>query len=136
MPKRRRVAVPGERVNGVKRCRWRHGAVVAAALVLALALAMPAAAARIETFDHAYGSATAIGPGSYSPEITSGVLNITYFGGVDATGAALAATTAIGDPSDVFPGGRLDLAPAVGGAERARVPHVVRRLAGMGERSA
>ncbi|MDP1848696.1 MAG: hypothetical protein Q8K79_12955 [Solirubrobacteraceae bacterium] len=73
---------------------------------------MPAGAATINVFDPYYGSQVPIGAGTYSPEITTALHNITYFGGVDATGAALAATDAAGEASDVFPGGRLDLAPA------------------------
>ncbi len=80
---------------------------------------MPAGATSINTLNTGFGSggnaSTGIGPGRYSPEMTRGVGGITYYGGVDATGAALAALDGLGEPSNVFPGGRLELAPAAAG---------------------
>ena len=90
-------------------------AAVAAAIAFALSLAAPAGADSISTVDLNYGvggnAYPGIGPGSYSPEMVGA--GGTYFGGVDATGAALANLNGAGRASGRFPpNGRLDLAPA------------------------
>ena len=107
--------VPGHKDVAVRKCR-RHAAVaLAAAVVCALALAAPAGAGSISTVDLNYGfggdAFPGIGPGSYSPEMVG--VGGTFFGGVDATGAALANLNGNGKAPQAFlPSGRLDLAPA------------------------
>jgi hypothetical protein len=101
-------------VAGTKSRRHAAAALVAAVL-FALALAAPAGARSISTIDLNYGSGgdafPGIGPGSYSPEMVG--VGGTFFGGVDATGAALANLNGNGKAPQAFlPSGRLDLAPA------------------------
>src|SRR5687768_4690623 len=98
-------------------CRYAAVALVAA-VAFALALAAPAGAGSISTVDLNYGNGgrayPGIGPGSYSPEMVG--VGGTFFGGVDATGAALANLTGNGKGRQAFlPSGRLNLAPAAVG---------------------
>ena len=97
------------------KCRRHAVAALVAAVVCGLAIAAPAGARSISTVDLNYGSGgdafPGIGPGSYSPEMVG--VGGTFFGGVDATGAALANLNGNGKAPQAFlPSGRLDLAPA------------------------
>jgi hypothetical protein len=99
----------------VTKCRRHAAAALVAAVVCALAFAAPAGAGSITSIDANYGdfgnAFPGIGPGSYSPEIVG--FGGTYFGGVDATGAALANLDGVGSgPAAFLPTGRRDLAPA------------------------